>query len=81
MASIVSTLELAQLSLRLPVFNYISTIKALCMLMLIYLCSASQQCLVVVLTLLSTFEIHMVPYKYTNEAFLQFPTLAGESPK
>ena len=32
-------------------------------------------------TVLSTNEIHMVSYKYTREAFLQFPTLAGESPK
>ena len=42
---------------------------------------ASQQHLVIVLTTLSTIEIHMVPYKYTRKAILQFPTLAGESPK
>ena len=49
--------------------------------MSIHLCSASQQRLVIALTTLSSTEIHMVPYKYTREAFLQFPTLTGESPK
>ena len=49
--------------------------------MSIHLHSASQRHLVVALTTLSTTEIHLVPYKYTREAFLQFPTLAGESPK
>ena len=47
--------------------------------MLIHLHSASQQRLVVALTTLSTIEIHMVPYKYTREAFLHLQS--GESPK
>ena len=51
------------------------------MLMLIHLRSASQHRLVIVLIMLSTIKIYMVPYKYTCEAFLQFPTLTGESPK
>ena len=52
------------------------------MLVTIHLRSAIQQCLIVALTTLSTIEIHMVPYKYTRKAFLQFPcTLAGKSPK
>ena len=50
--------------------------------MTIHLRSTSQQRLVVALTTLSTIEIHMVSYKYTRKAFLQFPcTLAGKSPK
>ena len=63
-------------------FNCVPTIKAICMLVTIHLCSASQQRLVIVLTTLPTIESHMVPYKYTRKAFLQFPcTLAGDSPK
>ena len=57
------------------------TIEVICMLVMIYLCSASQQRLVIAFTL-STIKIHMIPYKYIRKAFLQFPcTLAGESPK
>ena len=63
-------------------FNCVPTIEAICMLVTIYLRSASQQCLVVALTTLPTIESHMVPYKYTRKAFQQFPcTLAGDSPK
>ena len=63
-------------------FNCVPTIEAICMLVTIHLRSASQQCLVVVLTTLPTIESHMVPYKYTRKAFQQFPcTLAGDSPK
>ena len=63
-------------------FNCVPTIEAICMLVTIHLRSASQQCLVVALTTLPTIESHMVPYKYTRKAFLQFPcTLAGDSPK
>ena len=52
------------------------------MLVTMHLHSASQQRLVVALTTLPTIESHMVPYKYTRKAFLQFPcTLAGDSPK
>ena len=65
----------------LPVFNCVPTIEVICTLMSIHLRSASQQHLVIALTILSTIKIHMVPYKYTREAFLQFPTLAGESLK
>ena len=61
-------------------FNCVPTIKAICMLVMIHLRSAFQQCLVVALTL-STIKIHMVPYKHTRKTFLQFTTLAGESPK
>ena len=49
--------------------------------MLIHLHLASQQHFVIALRTLSAIEIHMVPYKYTFKAFLQFPILAGESPK
>ena len=62
-------------------FNCVPTIEAVCMLVSIHLHSASQQLLVVALMTLSTIEIHMVPYKYNCNTFLQFPTLAGESPK
>ena len=63
-------------------FNCVPTIKAICMLVTIHLRSASQQRLVVALTTLPTIESHIVPYKYTHKAFLQFPfTLAGESPQ
>ena len=63
-------------------FNCVPTIEAICMLVTIHICSASQQHLVVALTTLPTIESHMVPYKYTSKAFLQFPCiLAGESPK
>ena len=63
-------------------FNCVPTIEAICMPVTIHLRSASQQCLVVALTTLPTIESHMVPYKYTRKAFLQFPcTLAGDSPK
>ena len=60
----------------LPVFNCVPTIEAIYMLVMIHLRLASQQCLVVALTTLSTIEIHMVLYTYTRKAFLQF-----ESPK
>ena len=63
-------------------FNCLPTIEAICMLVTIHLRSASQQCLVVAITTLPTIESHMVSYKYTRKAFLQFPcTLAGDSPK
>ena len=58
-------------------FNCVPTIEAVS----IHLLSASQQRLVIAFMFLSTIKIHMVPYKYTHEAFLQFPTLVGKSPK
>ena len=79
MASIVRAVQLV---FGLPVFNCVSTIEAICMLVTIHLHSASQQHLVIAITMLSTIKIHMVPYKYTCKASLQFPcTFAGESPK
>ena len=62
-------------------FNCVSTIEAICMFMSIHLRLAFHQRLVIALMTLSIIKIHMVPYKYTREAFLQFPTLAGKSPK
>ena len=63
-------------------FNCVPIVEAICMLVMIHLRSASQQCLVVALTTLPTIESHMVPYKYTRKTFQQFPcTLAGDSPK
>ena len=53
----------------------------ICMPVSIHIHSASQQHLFIALTTLSTIKIHMFRYKYNREAFLQFPTLAGESPK